>query len=66
MVPILFTKAIKWLSTKFQFFFLDFLIENLSDVAAEEMEEEELLLDDSLSPLEKIFLYVKSDLVFHR
>jgi len=39
--------------------------EHLSDVAAEEMEDEELLLDDSLSPLEKIFLYVKSDLVFH-
>jgi len=36
-----------------------------SDVAAEEMEEEELLMDESLSPLEKIFLYVKSDLVFH-
>ncbi|RHZ46846.1 hypothetical protein Glove_606g137 [Diversispora epigaea] len=35
------------------------------DVAPEEMEEE-LLEDGSLSPLEKIFLYVKSELLFHR
>ncbi|CAG8790821.1 24014_t:CDS:2, partial [Gigaspora rosea] len=37
-----------------------------SEIPPEEIEDEELLLDDTLSPLEKIFLYVKSDLVFHR
>ncbi|CAG8495067.1 11790_t:CDS:10, partial [Scutellospora calospora] len=39
---------------------------HFSEVPSEEIEDEELLLDDTLSPLEKIFLYVKSDLVFHR
>ncbi|CAG8785816.1 23760_t:CDS:2, partial [Dentiscutata erythropus] len=40
--------------------------DQFSEVPPEEIEDEELLLDDTLSPLEKIFLYVKSDLVFHR
>jgi len=30
------------------------------------MDEDDLLLDESLSPLEKIFLFAKSDLIFHR
>ncbi|CAJ0857904.1 8929_t:CDS:10, partial [Entrophospora sp. SA101] len=36
------------------------------DVPPDDMEDEEILMDESLSPLEKIFLYVKSELVFHR
>ncbi|CAJ0769690.1 7435_t:CDS:2, partial [Entrophospora sp. SA101] len=40
-----------------KFFFLDLLIED--DM------EEELLIDETLSPLEKISLYVRSELAFH-
>ncbi|CAG8517817.1 10969_t:CDS:10 [Paraglomus occultum] len=36
------------------------------DGLVDDMDEDDLLLDESLSPLEKIFLFAKSDLIFHR
>ncbi|CAG8527900.1 8720_t:CDS:10 [Ambispora gerdemannii] len=42
------------------------LAENASEVPNDDMEDDDLLLDDSLSPLEKIFLFAKSEAVFHR
>lgn len=37
-----------------------------AEVAAEDMEEDDLIFDETLSPLEKIFLFAKSEMVFHR
>ncbi|CAG8553307.1 13790_t:CDS:10, partial [Ambispora leptoticha] len=42
------------------------LAENASEVPNDDMEDDDLLLDDSYSPLEKIFVFAKSELVFHR
>ncbi|RUS21891.1 hypothetical protein BC938DRAFT_475332 [Jimgerdemannia flammicorona] len=36
------------------------------EVAPEEMEEDDLIFDETLTPLEKIFLFAKSEMVFHR
>nr|CAG8509030.1 8253_t:CDS:10 [Entrophospora candida] len=44
----------------------ELLLTSLSESSFEDDMEEELLIDETLSPLEKISLYVRSELAFHR
>ncbi|CAJ0837851.1 20216_t:CDS:2 [Entrophospora sp. SA101] len=43
----------------------ELLLTSLSESSFEDDMEEELLIDETLSPLEKISLYVRSELAFH-